>query len=88
MFIHLKDVYFSYEESNTKSYILKDITLSINRGEFLTIVGPNGSGKSTLVRLLNALLLPQKGDVLVDNLNTKDKANTWEIRRRIGMVFQ
>lgn len=64
------------------------ITGEIYRGEFLAIIGPNGSGKSTLARHLNALLLPTRGEVLVEGLSSADPANWWEIRRRVGMVLQ
>lgn len=57
-------------------------------GDFLCVLGPNGSGKSTFGRLLNALLIPTEGEVLVDGLNTRDARNTWAIRQRVGMVFQ
>ncbi len=67
---------------------LNGISLSIERGEFVAIVGGNGSGKSTLAKHLNALLLPTEGEVRVDGLDTRDPAATWEIRQRVGMVFQ
>src|SRR5437667_283524 len=62
--------------------------LTDDRGEFFAIVGGNGSGKSTLAKHLNALLLPTDGEVLVDGMNTRDRAVLWEIRQRVGMVFQ
>lgn len=65
-----------------------DISGEIYRGEFLAVIGPNGAGKSTLARHLNALLLPTRGEVLVEGLSTADPANWWEIRRRVGMVLQ
>ncbi|HEV8353315.1 MAG TPA: energy-coupling factor transporter ATPase [bacterium] len=67
---------------------LRGVTLHVGRGEFVAVVGGNGSGKSTLAKLLNALLLPTAGDVVVDGMNTKDQGAAWEIRRRVGMVFQ
>lgn len=57
-------------------------------GDFLCVLGPNGSGKSTFGHLLNALLIPTEGEVLVDGLDTRDPRNTWAIRQRVGMVFQ
>src|SRR2546427_539200 len=59
-----------------------------DRGEFVAIVGGNGSGKSTLAKHLNALLLPTEGEVFVDGMNTRDRGALWEIRQRVGMVFQ
>jgi energy-coupling factor transport system ATP-binding protein len=67
---------------------LADVNLEIERGQFVAIVGHNGSGKSTLAKHLNALLLPTSGDVVVDGLNTKEKDRVWDIRSRVGMVFQ
>ena len=71
-----------------KDWALKDISLSIEQGDFVAIVGRNGSGKSTLSKLLNALLLPDKGTVFVSGIETKDDETIWEVRRNVGMVFQ
>lgn len=67
---------------------LDGVSLTIERGEFVAIVGGNGSGKSTLAKHLNALLLPTEGEVRVDGLDTRDRAAVWNIRQRVGMVFQ
>ncbi len=67
---------------------LDNISLEITEGEYVCLIGPNGSGKSTLARHLNALLLPAAGDVYVDGLLTGKEENRWEIRRRVGLVFQ
>jgi energy-coupling factor transport system ATP-binding protein len=67
---------------------LRGIDLTINRGEFIAIVGGNGSGKSTLAKHFNALLQPTEGEVIVDGLNTHDRDTLWDIRQRVGMVFQ
>ncbi len=67
---------------------LTGITLQIQAGEFVAIIGANGSGKSTLAKHLNALLIPTNGVVTVDGLNTKDPATIWNVRQRVGMVFQ
>jgi energy-coupling factor transport system ATP-binding protein len=67
---------------------LRDVNLTIERGEFVALIGPNGSGKSTLARHLNALLLPTVGAVWVDGLRTSDPHNVWAVRQRVGMVFQ
>jgi biotin transport system ATP-binding protein len=60
-----------------------DVSLSERR---IGIIGPNGSGKSTFARLLNALVVPDHGRVLVDNLDTRKSAR--DVRRRVGFVFQ
>ncbi len=67
---------------------LEAVTLTIERGEFVAVVGSNGSGKSTLAKHLNALLTPTEGVVSIDGLNTRDPARVWDIRQRVGMVFQ
>ncbi len=64
------------------------VTFSVQRGDFIAVLGANGSGKSTLAKLMNALYTPAQGDVFVCGMNTRDEKNTWEIRRRAGMVFQ
>ena len=102
--VQLKDVSFSYyvedAEGNVtansdvdvkhseKRMALDGVTLDIEEGSFVAIVGSNGSGKSTLAKHLNALLLPSAGEVFVCGMSTADPENTWEIRRRCGMVFQ
>ena len=84
--IELVNVGFQYVGSEKTA--LKNISLSIKKGEVVAIVGHNGSGKSTLCKLFNALLLPSEGKVTVRGMNTCDEQNTLEIRRRVGMVFQ
>ncbi len=84
--IELKEVSFSYDENSP--YVLQDINLNIQPGEWLTVIGPNGSGKSTLARLLNGLHLPNKGVVLVDGLDTAKEDDLWRLRQRVAFVFQ
>ncbi len=67
---------------------LYSVSLEIERGEFVALVGCNGSGKSTLARLSNGLILPDRGDVTVDGKTTSDKDNLFDIRKKIGVVFQ
>lgn len=67
---------------------LQNVNLEIEEGQFVVIIGHNGSGKSTLARHLNALLLPTSGRVTVDGLDTRQRELVWEIRRKVGMVFQ
>ncbi len=64
------------------------IDLDIEKGSFVAIVGMNGSGKSTLAKCLNGLLLPTSGEVTVAGFSTKDEEHLWDIRSRVGMVFQ
>jgi energy-coupling factor transport system ATP-binding protein len=67
---------------------LQGIDLTIEPGEFIALIGPNGSGKSTLARHFNGLLEPTAGEVWVDGLLTSDPRHLWEVRQRVGMVFQ
>ncbi len=67
---------------------VQDVSLSVYEGEFLALVGHNGSGKSTLAKLFNGLLLPQSGRVTVFGYDTKKSDEVFEVRRRVGMVFQ
>ncbi len=68
--------------------VIDDVSLNIAEGSFTAIIGRNGSGKSTLAKNINALLLPNFGEVIVEKFNTLDEKNVWEIRQRVGMVFQ
>ena len=87
--ISIKNLSFKYDyEDEDAIQILKDINLEIKEGEFVALLGHNGSGKSTLAKLINGLLLPGQGDVLVDGMNTKSEEEIWNIRRTAGMVFQ
>lgn len=85
---HVDFLYGSHHEGHPGVQALSDIQVDIPKGQFAVILGRNGSGKSTFARLLNALLLPTKGTVLIRGLNTADEENLWEIRRTAGMVFQ
>ena len=68
--------------------ILKDVSLSIEKGSFTAILGHNGSGKSTFAKHINAILLPEEGEMLVDGMDTKDESKLFDIRQKAGMVFQ
>ncbi|GLV54270.1 energy-coupling factor transporter ATP-binding protein EcfA1 [Dictyobacter sp. S3.2.2.5] len=68
--------------------VLRDVSLQIRQGEYIALLGHNGSGKSTLARLCNALLLPDRGRVLVAGQDTRDATQQQAIRQQIGMVFQ
>ena len=67
---------------------VRGISLEIHPGEYVVIVGQNGSGKSTLAKHLNALLLPTRGDVWINDWNTRDREHKLDIRSTVGMVFQ
>lgn len=84
--IEIKNLVYSYEEA-VKSAV-DDVSLSIEKGEFIAVLGHNGSGKSTLAKCLNGLYRPTSGDVIVDGMSTKEDEDIWKIRARAGMVFQ
>ena len=87
--VEVQNIQFYYKSDREETALaLKDITVTVEPGEFIVVIGHNGSGKSTLAKHMNALLLPTKGDVFVKGLNTKDEANVWNIRQNAGMVFQ
>ena len=87
--IQVEHLYHTYQSETTQAIpALRDVNLTIDKGEYVAILGHNGSGKSTLARHLNALLLPTQGDVRVKTWNTKDRAHTLDIRSTVGMVFQ
>jgi len=77
-----------YKTSAGENLALDGLNFSIADGEFVAIIGTNGSGKSTLAKHFNALLIPTGGKIFVDNLDTSDEKNLWQIRRNVGMVFQ
>ena len=79
----------TFETEDGKAFdALSDVTCTIPRGSFTAIIGTNGSGKSTLARHLNALYLPTAGEVIVEGMKTSDMEHIWDIRQKVGMVFQ
>lgn len=92
--IDAKKLVFEYirrdEEGNVESInrALDEVSLEVNKGEFVAILGHNGSGKSTIAKHINAILMPTEGTLWVAGLNTKEEENLWDIRQKAGMVFQ
>jgi len=83
--INVDNITFHYDQ--TAAPALDDVSIHVNKGEWLAIVGHNGSGKSTLARILNGLYIPDKGKIQVCGIElTKD--TVWDIRKHVGMVFQ
>ena len=88
-FIECKNLSHVYNKGMENEYkALDSVSLTIEKGEFVTILGTNGSGKSTLAKHFNALLQPTDGQCIVDGMDTADEKNIWAIRGRVGMVFQ
>jgi len=91
MQIQFKDVSFVYDqdvEEADPTAVLHEINLTIEQGEFVAVLGHNGSGKSTLAKHINAILQPTEGVVIVDGIDTREDELVFDIRQRVGMVFQ
>ena len=90
--ISAEGVRFTYASENDESepvrYVLDGVDLDVKKGEFLAVLGHNGSGKSTIAKHFNAILLPDEGSVSVDGINTANSARLYDIRQKVGMVFQ
>jgi len=67
---------------------IDDLTVDIQKGDFVAILGHNGSGKSTFAKQVNGILLPTEGTVWISGMDTKDDSHIWDIRKTAGMVFQ
>ena len=93
-FIKAEDIFFSYdaddeqEEFNIPVDVLKGVSLTVKKGEFLSVIGHNGSGKSTLSKHFNAILLPTGGRMLIEDMDTQDEERVYDIRRKVGLVLQ
>ncbi len=87
--IEVRNVTHRYNTPSSEGIKALDaVSLSIESGEFVVILGHNGSGKSTFAKLLNGLIIPSSGDVLIDGISTENEQDIWTIRSRVGMVFQ
>ncbi|MDO9107553.1 MAG: energy-coupling factor transporter ATPase [Coriobacteriia bacterium] len=86
--LEFSGVSYDYPGHGTDQPALTDMTCSIGQGEIVALLGANGSGKSTLVRLSNGILVPSAGTVRVDGIPTDDDELIWEVRSRVGVVFQ
>lgn len=88
-FIEFKNVSYNITTGdNLEKSILKSINLEIDKGEFISILGSNGCGKSTLIKHFNGILTPSSGEVIIDGISTKNIADLYTIRKKVGMVFQ
>ena len=87
--IELNNVHFTYNAGREdETPAVRGVSLTVSEGEFVAIVGHNGSGKSTIAKLMNGLLLPDEGSVTVDGMSTADDDKLFDIRSRVGVVFQ
>lgn len=89
--IEFQNVSFRYEEDEGEEKLplaVDNVNLNIKKGDFVAVLGHNGSGKSTLAKLSNSILIPEQGRVLVDGMDTADEELSYDIRRRVGVVFQ
>ena len=84
--LRAENISFSYAENGPKA--VDALTVQMQKGEFVAVLGANGCGKSTLAKHFNAILLPQKGTVLVEGVPTSDEDKLLELRQKVGMVFQ
>lgn len=80
--------YYDDGPEGEKEYSLRGVNITVKEGEFVVVLGHNGSGKSTFAKHMNALLLPAGGEIYIDSIDATDPENTWEVRKRAGMVFQ
>ncbi len=88
--LKIKNLIHDYidEEENTVVHAIKGVDLEVEKGQFIAVLGHNGSGKSSLAKHINALLMPTKGTVWVDGMETSKEEHLWDIRQTAGMVFQ
>ena len=86
--IKLNNVTFEYQNDDIHYEVLKDFSLSFEKGTFNVILGHNGSGKSTLAKLLNGLIKPISGEVIVEGMSTNEEKFDFDIKKTVGLVFQ
>ena len=84
--IKAENILYRYSEDSEPA--LKGVSVEIKKGEFVAVLGSNGCGKSTLAKHFNAILVPDEGDVIVDGINTREEDRLFDVRQRVGMVFQ
>lgn len=86
--INVENVTFKYDNDDNGTGVLQNFSVNFEQGAFTAVLGHNGSGKSTLAKLLNGLLLPIEGRVIVDGIDTADEERAIDVKRTVGMVFQ
>ncbi len=86
--IKVENVSYDYVSGEQVSRGVRDVSLTVRKGEFVVLLGHNGSGKSTLAKLLNGFIVPAEGKVTVEGIDTRDDKRIYELRAKVGMVFQ
>lgn len=88
-YIEVKNLFFTYNEGEEDAReAIHDLSMTVEKGEFLALLGHNGCGKSTLAKIFNGMYQPSSGEVTIDGLSSSDDENQIEIRRRVGLVQQ
>ena len=85
--LRAQDVRFRYDPDQPV-WAVNGVSMDVKKGEFVAVLGANGCGKSTLAKHFNAILLPEKGTVLVEDIDTRTEEKLYDIRQKVGMVFQ
>ena len=85
--LRAQDVWFRYD-TEQPAWAMGGVSMEVKKGEFVAVLGANGCGKSTLAKHFNAILLPEKGAVLVEDIDTRTEEKLYDIRQKVGMVFQ
>lgn len=86
--IKVENVSYDYVSGEQVSRGVRGVSLTVRKGEFVVLLGHNGSGKSTLAKLLNGFIVPAEGKVIVEGIDTRDDKRIYELRAKVGMVFQ
>ncbi len=86
--ISIQNASYNYDPESLINFAVNNVSLEIKSGDFVAVLGHNGSGKSTLAKMLNGLLMPSKGKVVVDGIDTADVSKSIEVKKAVGMVFQ
>ena len=85
--LRAQDVWFRYD-TEQPAWAVGGVSMEVKKGEFVAVLGANGCGKSTLAKHFNAILLPEAGTVLVEDMDTRNEDHLYDIRQKVGMVFQ
>lgn len=80
--------YSDDQDTEEKVPAIREVSLQVEKGDFVAILGHNGSGKSTLAKHMNALLVPTTGTMWIDGIDTSGENELWKVRQKAGMVFQ